>query len=334
MKNEYRHERSIQQLKPTPSSSSTIAILGIFLLSSFILLSITPWQQTASGSGRVIAYSATERQQNINSLVDGRLGKWYVQEGSVVKKGDKIVELYDNDPLILENLKNEREKLLIQLGAIKKAAEYAYTNTQRQQHLFEKGISSKRTVELANIDYLKLKSDAANIEAEISRITVKLARQSNQLITAPMAGMILRRYHGEGGVLVKAGEVLAIFVPETKSRAVELWVSGNDIPLIHTGQEVRLQFEGWPAIQFSGWPSVAVGTFGGIIQVVDNADDGNGLFRILIIPENNQAWPDIRYLRQGVKAHGWVLLSVVTLGYEIWRRFNGFPPVQKKGSPK
>ena len=33
-----------------------------------------------------------------------------------------------------------------------------------------------------------------------------------------------------------------------------------------------------------------------------------------------------RYLRQGVRANGWILLDQVSLGFEIWRQFNGFPP--------
>jgi biotin carboxyl carrier protein len=334
MKTIKNKENSLRLLKRIPSSTRTLTVLMIFLISFFIILMLTPWQQTASGSGRVIAYSATERQQNINALVDGRLGKWFVQEGSVVKKGDKIVELYDNDRLILQNVKSERDALLARLDATEKATEYASVNIKRQKYLFDKGISSRRVFELANIEYLKLKSEAANIKSEISRINVKLARQANQIIVAPMAGMILRRNHGEGSVMVKVGDVLAVFVPETKSRAVELLVSGNDIPLIHAGQEVRLQFEGWPAIQFSGWPSVAVGTFGGVVKIVDNADNGNGEFRILVVPQSNDSWPDSRFLRQGIKAHGWVLLSVVSLGYELWRQYNGFPPAQNQETAK
>jgi multidrug efflux pump subunit AcrA (membrane-fusion protein) len=327
-------QKSLKLLKPIPSSTATVIFFIISLILSFLFLIITPWQQTASGSGRVIAYFASERQQTINALIDGRLGKWFVQEGSIVKKGDKIVEIYDNDPSILQNLRNERSALITRYEAAEKATDFANINIQRQQQLFDKGISSKRTVELANIDHLKLKSDAANIQSEISRIDVRLARQANQIITAPQSGMILRRNHGEGAVTVKMGDILAELVPDTQSRAVELLIAGNDIPLIHIGQEVRLQFEGWPAVQFSGWPSIAVGTFGGIVKVVDSADNGNGQFRILVVPETNHPWPDTRYLRQGVKAHGWVILSTVTLGYELWRQFNGFPPSQSQGEPK
>jgi len=124
-------------------------------------------------------------------------------------------------------------------------------------------------------------------------------------------------------------------VPETTDRAVEIWVNGNDAPLISAGSTVRLQFEGWPAVQFVGWPSVAVGTFGGKVALVDSTDDGQGKFRLLVVPdESEQAWPDARFLRQGVRAKGWVLLNQVSLGYEIWRQLNGFPPVISPAEPK
>ena len=73
---------------------------------------------------------------------------------------------------------------------------------------------------------------------------------------------------------------------------------------------------------------MAVGTFSGTILLVDAADvGGQGTFRILVGPRAGaQAWPDGRYLRQGVRAHGWVLLDVVRLGFEVWRRLNDFPP--------
>lgn len=114
-------------------------------------------------------------------------------------------------------------------------------------------------------------------------------------------------------------------------------VSGNDMPLIRVGDRVRLQFEGWPAVQFVGWPSVAVGTFGGRINRVYPTDDGMGYFRLVVTPDDDSRdpWPDERYLRQGVRVNGWVLLRQVPLGYEIWRQLNGFPPmVDKDQAPK
>ena len=115
----------------------------------------------------------------------------------------------------------------------------------------------------------------------------------------------------------------------------ELFVDGNDLPLIHQGDPVRLQFEGWPAVQFAGWPSVAVGTFGGRVYLVDPTTNDKGQFRILVEPDPNAPlWPDQRYLRQGVRVQGWVLLNRVSLGWEFWRNLNGFPPVRETQEPK
>ena len=112
------------------------------------------------------------------------------------------------------------------------------------------------------------------------------------------------------------------------ARVAEIWVSGNDAPLISVGRQVRLQFEGWPAVQFTGWPSVAVGTFGGKVSNVDAAaGNSKNQFRVLVVPDEvSPPWPSTKFLRQGTRANGWMLLDQVGLGYEAWRRLNGFPP--------
>jgi hypothetical protein len=107
---------------------------------------------------------------------------------------------------------------------------------------------------------------------------------------------------------------------------VEIYVSGNDIPLIAEGRKVRLQFEGWPVIQFSGWPSIAIGTFAGVVRSVDSSISENGKFRIIVKKSPGEEWPEQRFLRHGAKVYGWVLLNNVSLGYEIWRQLNSFPP--------
>jgi hypothetical protein len=126
--------------------------------------------------------------------------------------------------------------------------------------------------------------------------------------------------------MVKSGDVLLTIVPDTDDVAVELWVEGNDVNLVAPGRSVRLQFEGWPAIQFSGWPSLAVGTYGGKVAFVDATDDGQGKFRVVVVPNKPEDWPSKQYLRQSTRSNGWILLDRVSLGYELWRQFNGFPP--------
>jgi len=88
-------------------------------------------------------------------------------------------------------------------------------------------------------------------------------------------------------------------------------------------------------VQFPGWPSVAVGTFSGTVANVDATDNDKGQFRILILPNENDTneWPSDRYLRQGVRVNGWVMLRQVSLGYEIWRQLNGFPVIISDEAP-
>lgn len=292
-----------------------------------LCLIFVPWQQTSKGTGKVIAFSPDDRQQKIEAPIYGRIGKWYVNEGSVVQKGQPIVEVLDNDPQILDRIRTERNAVLKRLDALKQGAETSKINVDRQNDLYKKGLSSKRDYELSLLEYSKYLAEEAKASAELTKIDIKLARQSNQVITSPVNGIILNRMQGLNSQFVKDGDTLATIVPKTSSRAVEIWIDGNDMPLIHAKDKVRLQFEGWPALQFSGWPNLSFGTFGGIVSFVDPTDDGSGRFRIVIIPDvNDTAWPDSNYLRQGVRTVGWVLLNQVSLGYELWRQFNGFPP--------
>nr|MBP9673749.1 HlyD family efflux transporter periplasmic adaptor subunit [Bacteriovoracaceae bacterium] len=252
------------------------------------------------------------------------------QEGSSIKEGDPIVEIYDNDPDFLKRLQTEREAILRKIQANRLGVETSFINVGRQKKLFEEGLSSRKNYEQANLEYTKYLAEEAKSSAELTSIDTKLARQSRQKILAPRDGIITKRMAGSVAPLVKSGERLATLVPETTSRIVELYVDGNDIPLIREGDKVRLQFEGWPSFQFSGWPNLSVGTFSAQVFFIDPIDNGEGKFRILITPEDEKLWPSYSILRQGVRVNGWIILNRVSLAYEIWRQLNGFPPLPSK----
>ncbi len=402
---------------------ASIRTLAVLLLLLFIVLPIalllTPWQQSVTGTGRVSAVNPVERQQTIDTPVEGRVVRWHVMEGTRVKEGDPVVDVSDIDPEILMRLTQEREAVLRRLDAARsrelslgeritgiegsrrnaldanrsriqvgvdriRSAEQALTaaeatlladrlNLERQKKMLDKGLTSVRNLELAQMAYdravaeldrakaainvernsksvldadqEKIDNDfkasiedarasrasalteIANANAELQRMDVRLARQHNQLVRAPRNGTIFRLLAQPASEVLKSGDPLAILIPDTNRQVVELWVDGNDAPLITPGRQVRLQFEGWPAIQFVGWPAVAVGTFGGRVLLVDSTDNGQGKFRVLVEPDpKDEPWPENRWLRQGVRANGWVLLNQVKLGFELWRQFNGFPP--------
>jgi multidrug efflux pump subunit AcrA (membrane-fusion protein) len=301
-------------------------ILITFLGFSIIVLSVAPWQQTSKGVGVVSALDPNNRIQDVTSNLKGRINKWLVRDGTVVKKGDPLVEIVDNDPNLIDRLTGERDSTYKSFEASRAAAETSLLNYKRQKSLFEDGLTSRLSLEKAKIEYKKYLSSEAGYAVKLAQTEVKLSRQQSQMVTAPRDGTVLKIYYGSGSVFVKEGDKLASFVPETSETAIEVYISGNDLPLVYPGREVRIQFEGWPAIQFSGWPSVAVGTFGGVVSNVDASASKDGKFRVIVVPEKDNDWPDTNFLRQGTRVVGWITLNTVTLGYEIWRQFNGFPP--------
>lgn len=229
----------------------------------------------------------------------------------------------------LEKLKKDLDVAEADLESVKLDVEAALGELEAKKN---ERIQKEREAQ-TKVDYAKaMQQEAMGQEASANKerrdVSIKLSELQRLKIRAPRDGTLYRVEVFEQGQMLKEGDPLFTIVPETTQRAVELWISGNDVPLVHTADHVRLQFEGWPAVQFAGWPSVAVGTFGGTVASVDATDDGLGNFRVLVVPDADaeNAWPEEIYLRQGVQANGWVMLNQVPLGYEIWRQLNGFPP--------
>ncbi len=217
--------------------------------------------------------------------------------------------------------------------AASKSADEELKGTQVEQDRLVAEFGAR--IDSARASLFEAQAELQESLASLAKLEIDVSRQQSQVVSAPRPGIVFRLQVAQGGEIVKAGDSLLILVPQTDDRAVELWVSGNDAPLVRPGDPVRLQFEGWPAVQFVGWPSVAIGTFGGKVALIDSTDDGKGQFRLMAIPDPaDLPWPDVRYLRQGVRAKGWVLLNRVALGYEVWRQLNGFPPVVADTEPK
>ena len=193
------------------------------------------------------------------------------------------------------------------------------------------------------------RAELASAEQSFTGLEIQISQTRMQKVTAPRAGIVFRLQATEGTFL-RAGSPLCTIIAQTDKPMVEVWLQGQDMPLVSArevgpdgktvreGSPVRLQFEGWPALQLIGWPSLARGTFGGEVVLVDPTDNGKGKFRILVAEKPDLVegrdgrptpvpWPGSRWLRQGVRANGWVLLRRVPLWYEAWRQLNGFPPV-------
>ena len=83
-----------------------------------LLFLFLPWTQNIQAPGIITTRSPEQRPQELNSIIAGKVEKWYVREGDIVKQGDtilKISEVKENylDPDLLK--RTEEELRLIEI---------------------------------------------------------------------------------------------------------------------------------------------------------------------------------------------------------------------------
>ncbi|MFQ3594677.1 MAG: biotin/lipoyl-binding protein [Sphingomonadaceae bacterium] len=307
-----------------PSAIALMLLAGIVLVALFLLF--VPWVQTAEGRGRVTTLDPRDRIQNITTLVPGRVERWFVEEGQSVREGDPIALVTDNDPMLLDRLRAERAQVQAEIAAARQGVRVAMLDVRRMESLVAEGLAARQELEQARIRVTDLEARVAQAQAKLAGVDIRINRQDVQLVRAPRDGIIQRIMALDSATMVKEGDVLAVFAPQTTRPVVELFVDGRDVPLIFPGRRVRLEFEGWPAIQFSGWPAIARGVFDGQVHAIDAAASPNGLFRVLIVPSPDRPpWPGEPEVRLGALVRGWILMDQVTVGFELWRQLNNFP---------
>jgi adhesin transport system membrane fusion protein len=171
-------------------------------------------------------------------------------------------------------------------------------------------------------DMYQAEVDVTKLQSQVMNYSI---RNGMYFILAPQDGVVTKILSNGIGETIKEGDAIATIAPSNYDLAIEMYVRPMDLPLLKKGQNVRIQFDGWPSIAFSGWPNCSFGTFGGEVFAIDNFASEDGTFRILISPKKgDKAWPTA--LRVGGGAHSMILMKDVPIGYELWRIVNGFPP--------
>ncbi|MCA0133605.1 HlyD family secretion protein [Winogradskyella alexanderae] len=193
----------------------------------------------------------------------------------------------------------------------------------RVEQEFADKISKARSEKFsAQSSQFSTEADVQKLENMVSNYSL---RRDMLFITAPYDGFINTAFRGGVGQTFKEGEKLVGIIPENIELAVETFVRPIDLPLIHKGEKVRVQFDGWPAIIFSGWPNVSYGTYGAEVVAVERFISPNGRFRVLLKPDpEDHPWP--KEIRAGSGAFTMALLEDVPIWFELWRQLNGFPP--------
>ena len=77
--------------RSTKISKVNYWFFGVLLFLIGILF--LPWTQNIKAKGTITSLYQEQRPQNINSPIPGKIVRWYVKEGDVVKKGDTILQI-------------------------------------------------------------------------------------------------------------------------------------------------------------------------------------------------------------------------------------------------
>ncbi|NBU92229.1 MAG: biotin/lipoyl-binding protein [Flavobacteriia bacterium] len=106
--NDYASYQNVEQARS--SKRLRRALYGIGLLALIVLF--IPWTQNIRSGGEITTMRPEQRPQTINTVLGGKVERWYVKDGDLVKKGDTIVvisEIKDGyfDPQLIERTQNQ-----------------------------------------------------------------------------------------------------------------------------------------------------------------------------------------------------------------------------------
>jgi multidrug resistance efflux pump len=139
---------------------------GFFIILTILLF--LPWTQNVRSRGSVTTLRQEQRPQELNSILPGKIIKWYVKEGDFVKAGDtilQIAEIKDDylDPQLVDRTGQ-------QIGAKQQSVQYYKNKVNATQNQIG-AIGNNRSIKQVQLQnkvrqlLLKLQSDSVEVIA-------------------------------------------------------------------------------------------------------------------------------------------------------------------------
>jgi multidrug efflux pump subunit AcrA (membrane-fusion protein) len=148
-------------------------ILGI--LAFCIIVLFIPWTQNIRTKSKITTLRQEARPQQMNTIISGKIVKWYVKEGDMVQQGDTILQLGEVkseyfDPQLLERT---QQQIIAKKQSIDAYNEKAATATTQANALRE-GMQLKLASldNKINLQQLKIVSDSMDVLAAINDLNI------------------------------------------------------------------------------------------------------------------------------------------------------------------
>ena len=134
-----------------------------------MIMLFLPWTQNIRAKGKVTTLRQEQRPQQVNTIIGGKVEKWYVKEGDFVRKGDTIVQLSEIKEDYLD------PKLVERTGEQITAKQYSVKYYQ-----------SKITATENQIDALQAARSAKlrQLQGKLRQVEVKIRSDSADMVAA------------------------------------------------------------------------------------------------------------------------------------------------------
>ncbi len=158
------------------SLSSTHLVFKRFLYIFFVFLFVAlflPWTQNIRAKGIITTLTPEQRPQTIHSTIAGRIEKWYVREGQLVKKGDTIVYLSEVKTEYFDPQLLSRTQAQVQAKSGSVTSYSAKAKALDEQVLqFKQELRFKKEQLTNKIAQTKLKAEAENLDIKAAKIAL------------------------------------------------------------------------------------------------------------------------------------------------------------------
>jgi multidrug resistance efflux pump len=173
--NRYPGEKTnFSAIKRVEMQSTTKRLLRAIFILFFVVLIVQflPWTQNISSKGKLVTLRPEQRPQTINTVISGKIEKWFVKDGDPVKKGDTF------DPQLVnrteKQLKNKELSVVSYGGKVQSL-------DARIDALSETGrLKLKQTKIKLQQAQLKLKADS--MELQTAQVNCRVAEQQFERI--------------------------------------------------------------------------------------------------------------------------------------------------------
>ncbi|MEZ5017566.1 MAG: HlyD family efflux transporter periplasmic adaptor subunit [Flavipsychrobacter sp.] len=143
----------------------------IALLIFLVVVLFLPWTQNIRARGNVTTLKQEHRPQELNTIIPGRIVKWYVKEGDHVNAGDTIVQLAEikDNYLDPELLQRTEEQLT--------AKEFSVESYKNKVQATKAQISALQNALDLKLQQLRLKVVSDSIEAAAALNALNIAEE-------------------------------------------------------------------------------------------------------------------------------------------------------------